>query len=43
MEKFTENCNKKLPKKYYKIKKNDKKFLGKPKMCSNYTSNLKVP
>ena len=37
MEKFTENCNKKLPKKYYKIKKNDKKFLGMPKMCSNYT------
>ena len=25
-------------KKYYKIMKNYKKFLGIPKMCSNYTS-----
>lgn len=25
-------------KKYYKIMKNYKKYLGMPKMCSNYTS-----
>ena len=38
IRKLIKKCNKNIKKKYYKIMKNYKKFLGSPKMCSNYTS-----
>lgn len=38
IRKLIKICNKNRYKKYYKIMKNYKKFLGIPKMCSNYTS-----
>ena len=40
MRKLIEICNNNLCKKYYKIMKNDEKFLGKPKLCSYYTLNF---
>ena len=40
-EKLMKIRNNYLSKKYYKIMKNLIKFLGMPKMCSNYTSFLK--
>ena len=38
IRKLIKICNKNTCKKYYKIIKNYKKFLGIPKLCSNYTS-----
>ena len=38
IRKLIKICNKNIYKKYYKIMKNQEKFLGLPKMCSNYTS-----
>ena len=38
IRKLIKICNKNRYKKYYKIMKKYKKFLGMPKMCSNYTS-----
>ena len=43
IEKLPKIRNKNLCKKYYKIMKNDKKFFGAPKMCSNYTSKFQNP
>lgn len=43
IRKLIKICNKNIYKKYYKIMKNYKKYLGMPKMCSNYTSKSENP